>query len=187
MYILGFNGPPRSGKDSIGNALAEILRREQEVPTEVMSLSFPMRLAVFALAGLQYDSHIYEASKDSARDIFNGRTIREEMIELSEAHVKPRLGHDFWARALMGHVLDSTRVLIIPDIGFESEVHALASHPDVTRFLNVHIEREGYGWGNDSRSYCYGHTYTVIQNNDDVQTAARRLYGRLVNNYGWKF
>lgn len=101
-YLIGLSGPPRSGKDTLGNLVAGILR-EKDVPVEVHALSLPMRLAVYGMLGLEYSVEHYEANKDTPFTTGSGgvTTIRQEMISLSEDHVKPRLGNDWWGYALL--------------------------------------------------------------------------------------
>lgn len=50
-YLVGLSGPPRSGKDTLGNLVAGMLR-EKGVEVEVHALSLPMRLAVYGMLGL---------------------------------------------------------------------------------------------------------------------------------------
>lgn len=183
MKIIGFSGPPRSGKDTLATGLTHILRG-RGLRAEMSSLSLPMRKTVFAMLGLDYSPQYYETHKDTSIALPDGRetTIRAEMIALSENHVKPRLGHDCWAAALDRRIkpLD---VLLIPDMGFDAEHYYFMSRYGPQNCFWVHVYRDGTDFSNDSRSYVGNGS--VIYNNGDPDTEAQRIFGRLVNQKGW--
>lgn len=182
LRLIGLSGPPRSGKDSIGYALADILREKTSSPVEVHALSQPMRLAVYGYLGLFYSDEHYEANKDRPIQLSSGKTttIRHEMISLSEHHVKPRLGHGWWGRALLNRVQITEGIIIVTDMGFHAE------HDVFTETLDcawVHVHREGKTFEGDSRKYIG--RGTQLYNDTTIDEAAHRLYGRLVNQLGW--
>jgi hypothetical protein len=184
-YLVGFSGPPRSGKDTLGGLVADILR-EKGITVEVHALSLPMRLAVYGLLGLEYSVEHYEKEKDREFATQDGRrtTIRKEMISLSEDHVKPRLGHGWWAYALLNRTRLRNGVIIVTDMGFDAE-HDVFSNEifGSAHCAWIHLHREGTDFSNDSRSYVGKGCH--IHNDDDPMTEARRIYGRLVNQYHW--
>lgn len=184
IRLVGFSGPPRSGKDTLGNLLAGILR-EKGVPVEVLALSLPMRLAVYGYLGWEYSDEHYEANKDRRFATALGRStsVREEMIALSETHVKPRLGHGWWANALLNRSHIPEGVIIVTDMGFRAEYDVFNEMLGAPQCAWVQVHREGHDFSGDSRRYIG--TGCVIHNNDDPATEARRIYGRLVNQYHW--
>lgn len=185
IYLVGLSGPPRSGKDTLGGLLARILRNK-DVPVEVHALSLPMRLAVYGMLGLDYNLGHYEANKDSTLETEDGglTTIRQEMISLSEKHVKPRLGKGWWGQALLNRVRLSKGVVIVNDMGFPEEEDVFVDTFGPERCTQFHIYREGHTFEGDSRSYVG--EGSPIYNNAWPETEARRMYGRLVNQRGWK-
>ena len=195
MYIIGFNGPPRSGKDTIGGYLAEHIEEVTGIQPQIHSLSMPMRRVIYSLLGRQYDWQHYEAFKDTPQPLFNGQSIRQVMIKLSEHFVKPNYGKDYWARSLVGDIWPAylapqkTQIVIVPDIGFIDEVKYFEQEFGDENVLTVHTDRVGTNFNRDSRSYVHGHNVTRIVNNsdslEDAKTEAIRIYGRLVNQFGW--
>lgn len=183
-YLIGLSGPPRSGKDTLGNLVAGILR-EKGVEVEVHALSLPMRLAVYGMLGLTYSEEHYEANKDTPFATGSGgvTTIRQEMISLSEDHVKPRLGHDWWGYALLNRTRLGTGVIIVTDMGFPAEHDVFVKTFGKAHCAWIHVHREGHDFSNDSRSYVGKGCH--IHNDGDPMTEARRIYGRLVNQYHW--
>lgn len=183
-YLVGFSGPPHSGKDTLGLHLAKILR-ERMIPYEVHALSLPMRLSVYGLLGLEYSVEHYDANKDKEFETILGRmtTIRQEMIALSETHVKPRLGHGWWARALLNRRQGDFGVIIVTDMGFAAEHDVFQEEFGPSHCAWIHLHREGTDWSKDSRSYIGKGCH--IHNDGDASTEARRIYGRLVNQYHW--
>lgn len=183
-YLIGFSGPPRSGKDSIATALSGFLL-EQGVSTQILACSTPMREAIYALIGEPYTLEHYEVYKDVPLEILNGRTIRQEMIELSERHVKPRLGQDFWARSLLGR-MQPVDVLIVTDCGFDAEVSHFTAHFGVENVVYPQVRRGELTFAGDSRSYVgtFG-CLMDLENNGTIDEAARELHRRLTELAGW--
>lgn len=184
-HLVGLSGPPRSGKDTLGNLLATILR-DHGVPVEVHALSIPMRLAVYGMLGGEYTLEHYEANKDALFTTESGRhtTIRQEMIALSEHHVKPRLGNGWWSRALLNRTtLEYGGVIIVTDMGFAAEHDVFAATFGGDRCAWFHLTRPGTDFSQDSRNYVG--EGSLIHNSGDPETEARRIYGRLVNQHGW--
>lgn len=183
-YLIGLSGPPRSGKDTLGNLVAGILR-EKGVEVEVHALSLPMRLAVYGMLGLEYSVEHYEANKDREIPLGGGKvtSIRQEMISLSEHHVKPRLGHGWWGNALINRTRLGTGVIIVTDMGFPAEHDVFVDLLGKSHCAWIHVHREGCDFSKDSRSYVGKGCH--IHNDGDPMTEARRIYGRLVNQYHW--
>lgn len=187
MYIIGFNGPPRSGKDSIAS---EIHRRyDVEIPpTQIKSLSRPMRLIGFAMLGLEYTPPLYELIKDRPQGIFAGKTLREFMIEFAEHFAKPWLGKEVWGKVLIKSLpaaqLHSDLLLLIPDIGFQEETDYLQDVIGVTKFLLVCVSREGIDWANDSRGYVHAFNSLWIQN-QKIEDSALLVLTHAKAKLGW--
>lgn len=186
MYVVGLSGPPRSGKDSIGAALHHLLNTHG-VRVQRLALSLPMRLAVYALLGIEYDTEHYEANKDKPQELFGGKTIREVMISMSETWAKPAYGQNFWAQSAINHIEPDIDVLIVTDMGFTPEVITIEGVAGPENCVWAWLFREGTDWSLDSRNYVGNpHYQTQLYNDATVEETARRLYGRLVNQFGWK-
>lgn len=187
--LIGMSGPPRSGKNTIAEHLAAVIEDRHGIQSQLLTLSTPMREVVYAMLGIEYSEAHYERCKDFPQEDFGGRSIRQAMIAFTEEHVKPSYGAGFWAKSLLGRMWDPRpRVLIITDMGFDEEVEVFSLHFGVKNTFYPQIVRPGQSFVGDSRNYVgAAGRWTTIVNDEDIPTAARRAYGRLVNQFGWKF
>src|SRR3546814_8026348 len=106
MYIVGFNGPPRSGKDTLAEMLANHMDKHQvTLPVKFESLSLPLRHIAHAVVGRTYEESGYEAFKEEWFDLLqsDGRHL---MIDSSESFLKQCYGQDVMARLLIQRNLD---------------------------------------------------------------------------------
>src|SRR3546814_8338891 len=125
MYIVGFNGPPRSGKDTLAEMLANHMDKHQvTLPVKFESLSLPLRHIAHAVVGRTYEESGYEAFKEEWFDLLqsDGRHL---MIDSSESFLKQCYGQDVMARLLIQRNLDFEGILLIRDCGFQIEVDTL--------------------------------------------------------------
>lgn len=187
--LIGMSGPPRSGKDTIGSALASVIEDEHGIQPQLLALSTPMREVVYAMLGIEYSATHYERCKDIPQDDLNGRSIRQAMIAFTEEHVKPSYGQGFWAKSLLGRMWEpQPHVLIVTDMGFPEEVEVFSARFGVENTFYPQITRTGCSFEGDSRSYVgVPERRTTIINDGEIMTSARRIYGRLVNQFKWDF
>lgn len=183
MYLIGFNGPPRSGKDSISK---EIFHRDElTIPMSIRSCSLPMRLAGFACLGLVYSEELYESIKDEPQVIFGLRSLREWMIAFSETFIKPTFGHDFWGSAIaLSFDPHAPGLVLVPDVGFQAEWEVFEQRFGRENCLLVQLSREGKDWANDSRRYVIGHNLLAVAN-CDIQVSADFVLRYAIQNLGW--
>jgi hypothetical protein len=190
MYVIGMNGPPRSGKDTLAHGLAAIIEDKHEIQSQLLALSQPMRDTVYAMLGLQYSQTHYEQNKDSSQPGLHGATIREAMIAVSEEHVKPRYGREFWNHALWNRIWPDCKVLIITDYGFQFEPEWFEGLVGAENHLTIQIHRTARTYAGDSRSYVTSENMLLVTNNgilDTVPRVVQNLYAELVSQLGWKF
>lgn len=187
--MIGMSGPPRSGKDTIGQALAALIEDRHRIQPQLLALSTPMREVVYAMLGIEYSVAHYERWKDVPQDAFGGRSIRQAMIAFTEEHVKPSYGKGFWAKSLLGRMWEpAPRVLIITDMGFDEEVEVLTERFGLDNTAYPQITRVGCTFDGDSRSFVGApDRRTTIINDSDVPAAAEAVYRRLVDVFGWNF
>lgn len=192
MHIVGFNGPPFSGKDTMARMLAEHMD-SQGVRTPVIeaSLSTPLRNIAYAMVGWEYDPNDhpgYTRFKDHAFPQF-GVTGRRLMIDVSESFLKKQYGISVMARLLLAEYKDFPGVVLIRDSGFQCEINPLADAVGADNLYVARVQRPGYDFSNDSREwvqYVHSADYPNTGTLDDLRIEAGRLYGRLVNQQGWK-
>lgn len=194
MYIVGFNGPPRCGKDTLAEMLANHMDHQGVVlPVVPESLSLPLREIAYAMSGWHgsTDGENYERFKVTHFEQF-GKDGRQLMIDVSERFLKPTYGQQVMANLLIARNKSHgfPAVLLIRDCGFQCEVDPLESWVGVDNLYMVNLFRDGCDFSNDSREYVHtnGKMHQVYNNStlDDLETEAGRIYGRLVNQCGWK-
>lgn len=188
-YLIGFAGPPRSGKDTLARHLAAIIEDRHKIQPQLLACSTPMREVVYAMLGQPYSDDHYDKHKDIPQAAFGGKSIRQAMIALSEEHVKPIYGHQFWGGSLLARRWDPLpQVVIITDCGFDAEVELFTGEYGMANVVYPQISRVGCSFEGDSRSYVGtpGRTTSII-NDGTPAVEAGRIYGRLVNQFGWVF
>lgn len=192
MYIVGFNGPPRSGKDTMARMLAEHMDSQGvTLPIKEVSLSMPLRRIAYAMVGCEgrpLDGKFYEDFKTTHFSAF-GRTGRELMIDISEKFLKPSYGQAIMANLLIQELGSFPGVVLVRDTGFQVEVDELVRFVGPDNFCVAAVGRAGCDFRGDSRELVAHRHRGVFHNDgtlDDLRAEAGRLYGRLVNQMGWK-
>lgn len=191
MYIVGFNGPPRSGKDTMARMLAEHMDSQGvTVPVKEFSLSTPLRRIAYQMVGWTYnpnDHNQYEGFKETWFSTFD-RTGRELMIDVSEKFLKPIYGQQVMADLFWEEAAGFDGVALIRDCGFQVELESLAKNIGHRKIYLARIYRGMCSFKNDSREWC-NHQFQGDYPNDgtldDLRTEAGRICGRLVNQMGW--
>jgi hypothetical protein len=204
-FVIGFNGPPKSGKDTIASALADIMNHGPHKPKHpiiINSLARPMRAVAMELCGFPDTSKNYQTQKDQKQDLLSHHygmprqegweihhdTIREFMIWLSEEVIKPRYGQDFWARTQqtnLSGIWEFQPLILVPDVGFKAEVEFYERN---TTYYHVFLSRADCEWGNDSRRYVQPSKSTphfITENNDTPEEVAWRILNFVKAN-GWE-
>jgi hypothetical protein len=207
MYIVGFNGPPESGKDTLAEMLAEHMdKMGVTLPVKMESLSLPLRKIAYSMVGWrgELDGQNYETFKrerfynlprryDSAKPeakLESYSTGRQLMIDVSERFLKQVYGIDVMARLLLQRNAGFGGILLIRDCGFQCEVDPLESAVGVKNLYMTQVFRADKDFSNDSREWVHtrGKMHQVFNDGtlDDLRVEADRIYGRLVNQCGWK-
>lgn len=197
MYIIGFNGPPHCGKDTLARLFREHMEQQGCVtPVIETSLSIPLRRVAYAMVGSHYDpktADTYEEFKSMYFREFDC-TGRELMIDISELFLKPLHGQDILTKMLIGSLPKGfDGLVLIRDSGFQCEIDPLVDFVGSCNFCVCQVFRPGFdSFHGDSREWVrhpdlrfelsISNTGTL----DDLRTEAGRLYGRLVNQKGWK-
>lgn len=159
MKILLVNGPPRSGKDTMGGVLSRLARTKTKhvLDTKLAKALKEMAHDAFCeVKGLSHDT--FEDCKDVPQQRLGGRTWREVYIAFSEKLCKPLFGQDYWARLVLDEIdlneqdypLD---YVIITDCGFQVEVDSIVDWAGGRGHTVVllRMSREGCDFSKDSR------------------------------------
>lgn len=192
MYIVGFNGPPRSGKDTMASMLVEHMESQGcDIPIREVSLSTPLRKIAYAMVGcvsISLDGPNYEAFKKTHFPAF-GKDGRQIMIDISERFLKPTYGRGIMGHLLMADLRNFDGIVLVRDTGFQIEKDVLTNYVGNDNFYVARVVRPSCDFTNDSREWVDHYHTGIFHNNaglDDLRTEAGRLYGRLVNQMGWK-
>lgn len=192
MYVVGFNGPPRSGKDTMARMLAEHMDSQGvTLPVREVSLSMPLRRIAYSMVGYEgrhLEGPDYEDFKGTHFSAF-GKTGRELMIDVSEKFLKPSYGQAIMAKLLIQDLGDFPGVALVRDTGFQTEAETLSDFVGNRNFFVVRVGRSGCNFTNDSREWVTHDQLSIFHNDGtlaDLRTEAGRLYGRLVNQMGWR-
>lgn len=161
MKIVWLNGPPRSGKDTVGQALADYYEREFGKDCYVTKLAAPIKRAVKAFLGMDnvewFHMDTLGKGKDSssASPITYGRSLRECQIALAETFAKPLWGDQIFGKMLRDKVknLPSKNVMVfVTDAGFAEECEPLIAWSGFENNALIRLSRDGTDYSKDSRS-----------------------------------
>ncbi len=145
------NGPPASGKDHLGSALARRLGGKLLTFKRELYSQTAIRL------GIDLENFISLASNRGSKDkkIIKGLCInemispREAMIHVAESIIKPAHGSDYFGITVANKLEQGYN--IVTDGGFVGEILPVIEASD--RTVLAHVYREGCSFDGDSRDY----------------------------------
>lgn len=185
IRILLLNGPPRSGKDAIGHALAQRIRGSR-----IVKMAEYLKLATHRLydcvSEACEDAAFYELVKDQPLDVFFGLTPRQAYIHVSESYFKPIHGSAFFGDRLVETIKglweSDARTFIVTDCGFKEEVVPLIYAFKPSSISILQLRRKGTSFSSDSRGYLSsefinGHALNSGQlyNDETIELAAEKV------------
>lgn len=181
--VIILNGPPNSGKDTIGEALMELLRRDHNVKFSDLYhgqfkkvlleiLSKTLRISEHALMEIYNNREL----KETPLPMFGGHSIREAMIAISENYIKPIFGKDYMGRVELAQIRTSKpKYAIYTDGGFIDEIRPLLADPSIELYI-IQIYRDGCSFAGDSRGLLTGpeiaHCIYGVTNNGSIVECA---------------
>jgi len=180
--FIVLNGPKKSGKDTIGNALySELVWRG--IPAVRDKFAAPMKAAVAAFLGLdeKLALHYFENQdiKDTPSKYFLGVTPRSMLISFSEDWVKPNFDKETFGELMLHRHEDKDRgVVVITDCGFNEELEPF----DKSEIAVIRLKRYGTNFDGDSRGYIDRDDilcFNVINEDSSPQDLARDILKRL--------
>ncbi len=192
MCVVGFNGPPESGKDTMADMLADHMDAQGvSASIRMESLSMPLRKVAYAMVDWKgaTDGPDYARFKETHFGLL-GVTGRQIMIDVSERFLKPTYGIEVMAKLLLERNEGFHGVLLVRDCGFQIEIDPIAKAVGAKNLYLAQVHRKGKDFSNDSREWVYNPDggFMRVDNNGSLEalrTEAGRLYGRLVNQMGW--
>jgi hypothetical protein len=190
MYIVGFNGPPESGKDTLAELLAQHMDKMLiGVPVKFESLAMPLRKVAYTLVEWpgNLDGPDYAKFKNTHFGLL-GVDGRHLMIDISERFLKPVYGIDVMAKLLLERNEGFPGLMLVRDSGFQCEVDPLVAAVGSDNLLIVNVGRPGKSFANDSREWVTHDNRIAVENNgtiDDLRVDASRVFAKMIQ-LGWK-
>jgi hypothetical protein len=155
--LIILNGPPGCGKDSLANHYGRISLGLVKHIKFAESLKV-MTHRLYNVPNPE-DYMQFESIKDEPDyEYFYGLTPRQAYIALSETYIKPTHGKEFFGVQLVQKMAQCKKKAPIQafsssDGGLEEELIPVLAYCGASNILVVKIERPGYTFKNDSRSY----------------------------------
>jgi hypothetical protein len=146
--VILLNGPPGSGKDTIGTLLhlAEC-GGLKSFKTQLIDIALRVSGVSWATWTSRYCNR---ELKETPWDKLGGLSQREYLIKISEDWVKPVHGEEYFGEAALANCLGEGP-FIFTDSGFPNEVQPfIDADMDVLIFR---LERDGFTFEGDSRDY----------------------------------
>ncbi len=156
MKVVLFNGPRKSGKDTLAQAFAN--RIDHRVPVSCMKMATPMHEA--ALAEYDLGPHMvaaFESVKDEPQPQLGGKTPRKVYIDygnnLRAKHGPDVLGN-MWIERVADIVNHERGWILVPDVRFQPEVNAAVRIAGASNVMLMYVVRTGCTWDGDIGRYC---------------------------------
>jgi hypothetical protein len=176
--IIILNGPPASGKDTIGMYMLKhgmvdgmAAFKDWLYMEAAEYFSIPVAMVVELATNRE--------TKDKPHWAFAGKSPRQALIHVSELYIKPTFGNGFFGLQLSRR-LHGKLDYVITDGGFVEEMHPLIEAGFDLKIVRLH--RDGCGFANDSRRYLEatdfpqgGVEFFDVYNNSTVEQAAENI------------
>ena len=194
--IILVNGPARSGKDTIGNIIAEAtgaqrckfagaLKRATHAFFHALRDDFNLGSAPHTRQAAGHsarDDAYYEAEKASRMDLFRRLTPREAYIEVSETFMKKTFGNKVFGNILADEISRTDADLfVVTDSGFAGEAEVLIDRFGADNVKLIRVGRDGYTFEGDSRGYIELPVQTVVIQNNGTLPALRQDVSTLLD------
>jgi hypothetical protein len=181
--VLLVNGPPRSGKDTIGKIVAEHFSGTVYLTKFAKTLKERTH-ALYGLfesgTGLPLSHDFFEDSKDRPHEWFMGLTPRQAYIGVSERLMKRLHGEDVFGRLLLQdielHGKDAD-LIVITDSGFMPEAEVVINHFGENNVDLIRVSMVGTSFEGDSRGYIHPETHQLftVGNNETIWDLTQQL------------
>jgi len=171
--LIVLNGPPRCGKDTLANCLADVFDMSH------VKFAGILKHMTHRLYGVNDPDDIeqFDYCKDAPFPVFYGLTPRQAYIGVSEIYIKPTHGIDFFGKRLLERINQIPKKLFVArDGGLIEELIPVVEGLGGENVLVVMITRPGCNFDGDSRSYYpasvlleLGVEYEGLPNNKSLQ------------------
>ena len=181
--VVILNGPPRSGKDTLTDAMISGFAW-QGVPCH--HLRFKTKLydlvqCVYSITDSTME--VMKYNKEVPNTLLDDITFREALIKVSEEAIKPNYGQDYFGIAASKALQPG--INIFSDGGFKDELNPLIQAVGKDNIIIVRLHRKGTSFMGDSRTYLYTEDTDVesfdFYNEHTIDTSTRKLVSSLHN------
>ena len=176
VKVIVLNGPPQCGKDTIGKELVKSI--DKAIQGEFKGLLLKILKQTLNLSDDTFDMmYANRELKDVKQPFFNGKSIRDIMISISEDYIKPMLGQDYIGKYELTKIKrGNAKCIIYTDGGFYDEIRPLLEDDSIELHV-IQIHREGCSFSGDSRGWLVGDYLFPIRINNDgsVQEAVESI------------
>lgn len=157
MYVVCFNGPPGSGKDSAADSLV-IHANKNLIRAKKFKFANILKTGVHASLGIGSGPDTFEGeAKDIPNPVFFNLSPRQAYIAHSEQYMKKVYGENVFGELLCQQLKREEKhgiqLAAIADCGFRIEIEVLTKYFHPKQILIIRMQRKGHDFKNDSRSY----------------------------------
>ena len=148
FHVIMFNGPPGVGKDTLALYAQSLESRSRHV-----KYITNIKNAVACL--FNYPIELMETHKDDGRHVKFGRTIRQNIIEVSQA-IRQAYGQDIYGQMLADRLLTmpmQTPYAVVSDLGTHAELVPVVSALGASRVSVIRLHQAGRTFDGDCREY----------------------------------
>lgn len=150
--IILINGIKRVGKSTLADMLSQFIRN-----SFIYHLADHLRVQVQVSYGYyDFNPHMMDKIKDDPRPEFGGAKFRELCFSMAESNMKVLHGKSFYSEILCRKILHETPengTIIIPDLGFVSEVPSFINYFGIDNLKFFRLIRPGVENHGDTRKY----------------------------------
>lgn len=176
VKVIVLNGPPQCGKDTIGKELVKSI--DKAIQGEFKGLLLKILKQTLNLSDDTFDMmYANRELKDVKQPFFNGKSIRDMMISISEDYIKPMLGQDYIGKYELTKIKrGDASCIVYTDGGFYDEIRPLLEDDSIELHV-IQIHRVGCSFSGDSRGWLIGDGIDplCIANNGTVQKAVELI------------
>ena len=157
--IVLVNGPPRSGKDTVANLLANH-------GYQPLKFAGSLKAGLAGLLGLSIEEYLEYFETDAKAENggpFEDLTPRQALIDLSEEYMKPRFGQDIFGKVAANVAFEVEGDVVFSDCGFDAEVIPVVHFFGAENCRVIRLAREGCNWDGDSRTYLNPYLFKGVK------------------------
>lgn len=178
--VTVLNGPPGCGKDTLAKLIAERTGAHHGEFKEALYIETAKYFKTYLERFKRNATDRFLKEKPIYDTHLGLMSPREMLIHVSEKHIKPNFGTDYFGITAAENWLDISTPIIVSDGGFGPEVQALCDIYDSTHVMVIRLVRDGYTFEGDSRRYISEHhvdcnVFEVVLQDGEIESAYNQI------------